>query len=64
MVIVGLGLGFIVACVFFAWLGVQRLRASWSERRIRRSRVLYYKHQRGDRRYTQGSEPLRPAPRL
>jgi len=49
MVIVGLGLATIVCAVFFAWLGVRRLQAFWREKRARRSRLQYYKHQRASR---------------
>ena len=45
MIIVGFGLAFIAASVFFAWVGVQHLRTSWREKKARRSRVQYYKHQ-------------------
>jgi hypothetical protein len=47
--------------VFFAWLGVQRLRASFRAKKARRSRVQYYKHQRGARAYSERTEPLQPA---
>jgi hypothetical protein len=61
MIIVGFGLAFIAASVFFAWLGVQRLRASLHAKKARRSRVQYYKHQRGARAYSERAEPLQPA---
>jgi hypothetical protein len=60
MIIVGFGLAFIAASVFFAWLGVQRLRASWRAKKARRSRVQYYKHQRSGR-YPEAAETARPA---
>jgi hypothetical protein len=63
MIIVGFGLAFIAASVFFAWVGVQRLRASWREKKARRSRVQYYKHQRGGG-YPQATETARPAHRF
>jgi hypothetical protein len=61
MIIVGFGLAFIAASVFFAWLGVQRWRASFRAKKARRSRVQYYKHQRGARAYSERTEPLQPA---
>lgn len=61
MVIVGFGLAFTVASVFFAWLGVQRLRASFRRKKVRRSRLQYYKHQRSARAYSERAEPLAPA---
>ena len=36
MVIVGLGLASIVCVVFFSWLGLRRLQASWRQKRERR----------------------------
>jgi hypothetical protein len=35
MVIVGLGLASIVGAIFFAWLGMRRLQASWRQKRAR-----------------------------
>jgi|KBSMisStandDraft_5_1062788.scaffolds.fasta_scaffold9551585_1 threonine/homoserine/homoserine lactone efflux protein len=35
MVIVGLGLASIVGAIFFIWLGVRRLHASWRQKRAR-----------------------------
>ena len=50
MIIVGFGLAFIAASVFFAWLGVQRLRASFRAKKARRARA-----------YSERTEPLQPA---
>jgi hypothetical protein len=57
MIIVGFSLAAIAAAVFFSWYYFQQWRAS---RKSRASRAQYYQHQRGDRRYSQTSEPLGP----
>jgi hypothetical protein len=54
MVIVGFGLAFIAASVFFSWIAIQKWRASWRARKTRRSRLQYYRHQRS-RRSTEGA---------
>jgi hypothetical protein len=63
MVIVGLGLALIAVSVFFAWIGLQRVRASLRAKKARRSRLLYYKHQRNARSYSERDHSLAPAHR-
>ena len=63
MVIVGLGLALIAASVFFAWIGLQRLRAAFRAKKARRSSLQYYQHQRNARSYSERSHSLAPAQR-
>lgn len=61
MIIVGFGLAAIAASVFFSWLGLQRLRASFRAKKARRSRVQYYQHERDARAYSERAEPFASA---
>jgi hypothetical protein len=61
MIIVGFGLAAIVASTFFSWLGMKRLRKSWRQKKVRRSHVQYYQHQRNARGYSERAQRFAPA---